>query len=486
MATQWLEQFVKYQGLSGDFWEFVDKEGINREELERQLQQYELDTFAKRSRFLWKLQAVVEKVIFEHPNEQNSDVADLVVKEWNEQFQPAIDKFVVRAMLDHLPIRHDMMRRAFHALCSGNFPSYEIYTQGNPQLFVQLFVRTAIQFVDRQRDIFSLAETVLPSLFKEVHVRKEVMRALRSLLMTRKDDSADYKMMHQYGQAFSPDELVFHKGMLSIIIPILKEKEDKEVIANFLRNVSGKAKHLLVEEASLVEIERLEAAKAGEQEELQPVETVEAEEIEERIASETEVAISSSLTDQETIQQLTREVDEFSARIKESLRALEQRLADASRLANAVGADNEEVIAQLREENERLYMEIEQIKQQQAEIEWKRFKQFVQAVGGNQHHYLLSELYEESQGATAVDSEITRGRLVNLFNAFSLFGLEPTAYGYEIGQELTITRQELRERFMMLHPIASSTNEVRVKITRYGWMIYGQVIVQPLVEEVAE
>jgi hypothetical protein len=39
---------------------------------------------------------------------------------------------------------------------------------------------------------------------------------------------------------------------------------------------------------------------------------------------------------------------------------------------------------------------------------------------------------------------------------------------------------------MMLHPIASSTNEVRVKIIRYGWMIYGQVVVQPLVEEVAE
>jgi hypothetical protein len=288
-------------------------------------------------------------------------------------------------------------------------------------------------------------------------------------------------MMHQYGQAFSPDELVFHNGMLSIIIPILKEKEDKEVIANFLRNVSEKAKHLLAEEASLVEVERLEAAEAGTQEELQPAE---AEEIEEKIASETEVAVSSSLTDQETIQQLTKEVDEFSARIKESLRALEQRLAGG--LANASGADNEEVIAQLREENERLYMEIEQLKQQQAEIEWKRFKQFIQAVGGNQHHYLLSELYEESQGATVVDSEITRGRLVNLFNAFSLFGLEPTAYGYEIGQELTLTRQELRERFMMLHPIASSTNEVRVKIIRYGWMIYGQVVVQPLVEEVAE
>lgn len=481
MSTQWLEQFVKYQGLSGDFWSFVDKEGINREELERQLQQYELNTFAKRSRFLWKLQAVVEKVIFEHPNEQNSDVADLVVKEWNGQFQPTIDKFVVRAMLDHLPIRHDMMRRAFHALCSGNFPSYELYTQGNPQLFVQLFVRTVVQFVDRPGDVFSLAEAVLPSLFKGVHARKEVMRALRSLLMTRKDDSADYKMMHQYGQAFSPDELVFHNGMLSIIIPILKEKEDKEVIANFLRNVSEKAKHLLAEEASLVEVERLEATEAGTQEELQPAE---AEEIEEKIASETEVAVSSSLTDQETIQQLTKEVDEFSARIKESLRALEQRLAGG--LANASGADNEEVIAQLREENERLYMEIEQLKQQQAEIEWKRFKQFIQAVGGNQHHYLLSELYEESQGATVVDSEITRGRLVNLFNAFSLFGLEPTAYGYEIGQELTLTRQELRERFMMLHPIASSTNEVRVKIIRYGWMIYGQVIVQPLVEEVAE
>ena len=481
MATQWLEQFVKYQGLSGDFWSFVYKEGINREELERQLQQYELNTFAKRSQFLWKLQAVVEKVIFEHPNEQNSDVADLVVKEWNEQFQPTIDKFVVRAMLDHLPIRHDMMRRAFHALCSGNFPSYELYTQGNPQLFVQLFVRTVVQFVDRPGDVFSLAEAVLSSLFKGVHARKEVMRALRSLLMTRKDDSADYKMMHQYDQAFSPDELVFHNGMLSIIIPILKEKEDKEVIANFLRNVSEKAKHLLAEEASLVEVERLEATEAGTQEELQPAE---AEEIEEKIASETEAAVPSSLTDQETIQQLTREVDEFSARIKESLRALEQRLAGG--LANASGADNEEVIAQLREENERLYMEIEQLKQQQAEIEWKRFKQFIQAVGGNQHHYLLSELYEESQGTAAVDSEITRGRLMNLFNAFSLFGLEPTAYGYEIGQELTLTRQELRERFMMLHPIASSTNEVRVKIIRYGWMIYGQVVVQPLVEEVAE
>ncbi|MBY6268613.1 hypothetical protein [Parageobacillus thermoglucosidasius] len=485
MATQWLEQFVKYQGLSGDFWEFVDKEGINREELERQLQKYELDTFTKRSRFLWKLQAVVEKIISEHPNEQNSDVADLVVKEWNDQFQPAIDKFAVRAMLDHLPIRHDMMRRAFHALCSGNFPSYELYTQGNPQLFVQLFVRTSVQFVDRPGDVFSLGETVLPSLFKGIYARKEVMRALRSLLMTRRDhDTADYKMMNQYGQVFSPDELVFNKGMLSIIIPILKEKDDKEVVANFLRNVSEKAKHLLVEEASLMEVERLEAAEAGEQKELQPVENVET--IVEKAASETEAAVSSSLADQETIQQLIKEVDEFSARIKESLRALEQRLTGTSGLANAVSTGNEEVVAQLREENERLYMEIEQIKQQQTEIEWKRLKQFIQAVGGNQHHYLLSELYEESQGTAAVDSEITRGRLVNLFNAFSLFGLEPTAYGYEIGQELTLTRQELRERFMMLHPIASSTNEVRVKITRYGWMIYGQVIVQPLVEEVAE
>ncbi|GMO00757.1 hypothetical protein [Parageobacillus thermoglucosidasius] len=485
MATQWLEQFVKYQGLSGDFWEFVDKEGINREELERQLQKYELDTFTKRSRFLWKLQAVVEKIISEHPNEQNSDVADLVVKEWNDQFQPTIDKFAVRAMLDHLPIRHDMMRRAFHALCSGNFPSYELYTQGNPQLFVQLFVRTSVQFVDRPGDVFSLGETVLPSLFKGIYARKEVMRALRSLLMTRRDhDTADYKMMNQYGQVFSPDELVFNKGMLSIIIPILKEKDDKEVVANFLRNVSEKAKHLLVEEASLMEVERLEAAEAGEQKELQPVENVET--IVEKAASETEAAVSSSLADQETIQQLIKEVDEFSARIKESLRALEQRLTGTSGLANAVSTGNEEVVAQLREENERLYMEIEQIKQQQTEIEWKRLKQFIQAVGGNQHHYLLSELYEESQGTAAVDSEITRGRLVNLFNAFSLFGLEPTAYGYEIGQELTLTRQELRERFMMLHPIASSTNEVRVKITRYGWMIYGQVIVQPLVEEVAE
>lgn len=462
MATKWLEQFVKYQGLSGDFWAFVDKEGIDRQELERQLQQCGLDTFSKRTRFFWNLQAVVEQVILEHPNEQNSDVADLVVKHWNEQFQPDIDKNSVLAMLDHLPIRHDMMRRAFRALCSGHFPSYELYTQGDPGLFVQLFVRAALPFAEQPMDVFVLAEAVLPSLFSGIQVKREMTKALRLLMMTRRDsDSPDYKTMIQYRQAFPQADFVFAKGMLDIIVSVLEETEKKGVITAFLHNV---------QQAKRVDSNSKTFATNG-KEQLEQEKVLETEEPEMD-------ALSSNY---EIIKQLTEDIETFSARIREHVHALEQNL-DRTETADR----NDEEVVRLREENERLYMELEQMKQQQAELEWKRFKQFVQAVGGNQYHYLLSELYEESQKTDPLDSEMTRGRLVNLLNALSLFGLEPTAYGYNIGQQLTLTRQELRERFMMLHPIHSSTNEVHVKVIRHGWMFYGQVIVQPLVEEVKE
>lgn len=484
MEAQWLEQFVKYQGLSGEFFEFIHKEGISREELDELLRKNDLDTFAKRSRFLWKLQVVVEKVVYEHPYELNSDVADLVVKEWNEKFFPVIDKFVARAMLDNLPIRHDMMKQAFCALCSGNFSSYELYTQKDPQLFVQLFVRSVTQFVDRQAFIFPLAEVVLPSLFSDIHVRREVKKSLRSLLLVKRDneDMPDYKMMYQYGQTFSPDELVFNKGLLNIIVPILKEKEEQEFIVNFLHNVEKKAKHLLMDEIIQEETKQTEIKEGVIQEGPQQVETV----VEEKTNEMETAAVSSASIVSERLQHLAKEVERFATLMKTNLQELEQQLTYSNQSSETAEADSKEVIAQLKEENERLYMEIEKIKQQQAETEWKRFKQFVQAVGGNQNHYLLSELYEESQGLTREDLEITRGRLINLFNALSLFGLEPTAYGYEIGQELTLTRQELREKFMMMQQIVSPTNEVCVKIVRYGWMLYGQVIVQPLVEEVVK
>ncbi|WMJ16377.1 hypothetical protein RA955_17385 [Geobacillus proteiniphilus] len=484
MALQWLEQFVKYQGLSREFWNFIDREGINRKDLDQQLEQYKLDTFSRRAQFLWKLQSIVEKVVFEYVNEQNnSDVADLVAKEWNLRSYPEIDKFIARAMIDRLPIRHDTMKKAFQAICNGHFLSYELYAQGNQQLFVQLFVRTTLLLVDHPSDVVQLGEIVLPSLFQGIDTKGEIMKALHSLLMTRKDGLADYKAMHQYGQLFSPDELVFNQGMLRIIIPILKEKKQDEVAVKFLHNIGKKVSHLIGEEMDLIDMEP--ENKEEQSEEISFAEGAQ-ETYEKSDVQGKEATVALSSAKHEMVQRLIMEVDEFSARIKGGLEMLEQQLAYPIGEDYAPHEEYEEVIARLKEENQRLYIEMEKIRKKQAENEWRRFKQFVQAVGGSQHHYLLSELYEESQGRSLANLEMTKGRLMNLFNALSLFGVEPTTYGYSIGQELTVTRQELRERFMMLQPIASSTDEVRVKIVRCGWTIYGQVIVQPLVEEMKE
>jgi len=62
-------------------------------------------------------------------------------------------------------------------------------------------------------------------------------------------------------------------------------------------------------------------------------------------------------------------------------------------------------------------------------------------------------------------------------------GLEEHTNGHDIGDVLLVTKKELIKDYHIDGPVISKNEEVEVKITKYGWIMDGKVIVRPSVTE---
>lgn len=140
----------------------------------------------------------------------------------------------------------------------------------------------------------------------------------------------------------------------------------------------------------------------------------------------------------------------------------------------------------LEEEVNRLTKSLELEKENSITVVEKTIVQLLNSIAGRQANYLLSDLFEEADGSIPDNRNISQGRLVNLFSALSLEGIEPYSAGYELHEIVTLTKEELIRNFMQDQPIVSGTDHIKVKLIRYGWQYHGKVLIQPLVTEITE
>jgi hypothetical protein len=116
----------------------------------------------------------------------------------------------------------------------------------------------------------------------------------------------------------------------------------------------------------------------------------------------------------------------------------------------------------------------------------KTLVQLLSSIGGKDCNYLLSDLYEESEGHLPDSRMISQGRLINLFSALSLIGIEPFTGFRELNTTYQLHKDELIKSYMLDKPIQTQNEQIPFKITRYGWQYNGKVVIPPLATEMKE
>ncbi len=140
----------------------------------------------------------------------------------------------------------------------------------------------------------------------------------------------------------------------------------------------------------------------------------------------------------------------------------------------------------LEEENQRLYAHLERMQEEKEQLQYKKLLDVFDGIAGIKSQYLLSEIFEEVMNGNGVEPAKLIGKLKNLFHYLRIMGIEPSTYGFEISEEVEISREVLKEKFTLTSPLSKSEENVKIKILKNGWIVDGKNLIYPLAEEVTE
>lgn len=96
-------------------------------------------------------------------------------------------------------------------------------------------------------------------------------------------------------------------------------------------------------------------------------------------------------------------------------RAMEKMKSGGNLLLTVLEEEYSNKLEIAEDELKRLNMALEQEKERVRQTEEKVLSNLLKALGGSRGDYLLSDLFEESQGIKPNNPNISTGRLVNLF-----------------------------------------------------------------------
>lgn len=438
----------------------------------------------ERSRFLWNIQNQVEKYILENEKHEESNKIELeFVNLWNENNEIEIKSTTMAEILCKIGLGSKEERQFFREVSNGLFKKEKMDNM-NSRLFVSLILRLLILIADSndKEKVSSRTQEITLSFTKKLS-NKDIFDEIKSSGLAYKFHSK-FPGMNRYQSLVRLEDLVFAEGLLSILATKLSETNMPEDLCILYKKIDeiykeqkvldkGKTQNILQEnelQSNLI-VEQNENHDHLDSIENNFTELRQEESAEIKNAEQGDVAIVQSLEQainliQTVIKEAQSKDQGFNSNPSKQEIALSQKLTIA-----------EEEVKRL---NIALEIEKEKSKQQEERI----FSKLLHAIGGEQGNYLLSDLFEESQGMSVSNPNISIGRLINLFSILSVsIGLEEHTNGHDIGDILLVTKKELIKDYHIDGPVISKSEEVEVKITKYGWIMDGKVIVRPSVTE---
>jgi hypothetical protein len=498
---------------------FSSLETMNEDTLKNELERLNLSDFKQRNSFYWELQTVVEGCIAEQGGtDDNERLAEAIVEAWNQKKDPKIDQALALSFLYLTNQKFPNSRKAFVSVCEGDIRSYKAFNN-KPKLFLDLLIRFFICINGRQQQhfLFKQVNQVMAFLFDEAS--KWDYRESITRLGFKGEKGLIFGKINAYKKQIGVENLVYAEGMSAILMDVLSESEESEVLTLIRENLTSslgdiqkqrdtenefqvddllddhipgvhtpKFRSAKQEEASIQSVEVEEEAIITEIAEQRSKELA----VKQLIANEKILNNSMNPSNQTEINSTQTEVDNnITAMLEHALESVQTVLNQAlevSKLEVKKPIQAEHNRLQIAEDEiDRLKVMLEKEKERVSLAEEKAYVKILNAIGGENANYLLSDLFEESQGKAPTNPNISAGRLINLFSSLSLaIGLEEHSNGYELGCTFSIHKDQLIKNYRIDGPVLSSDEVITVKILKYGWSINGQVVVQPLVTEIKE
>ncbi|MES9701306.1 hypothetical protein ABWK42_29935 [Bacillus sp. JJ927] len=499
-------------------------ENMSEEEFKEKLKELNLSDFTKRDFFFWELQLVVEKCVFEQGgSDDNERLGEMVVKSWNEANELKINQSLALSFIYSVNLKFLNNRKAFISICDGDFQSYKTFNN-KPRLFNDLLVRflTCVSGKQQYNLVLPTIEQIMPSLFEGISKSDYRESVTRVGFQHRK--GLNFGKMNAYRKIVGVHNLVYAEGMKSILLDALNEIEESEVLSMLKHRLNSVVEienqndsdedfgvdDLLDKHAPEVNVPNSFAPKKEGDSANEVVEAVESVAVKEstpltdEIEEQAEPLIDESVVVGGIVEVDTKEEppvqegeskeepeNEIVTALENALSAVQAAIVKVSELPNtqsfAAQESNQRQLKIAEEEIDRLKLALQQEKEKVELTEEKAFAKVLNAIGGESSNYLLSDLFEESQGKAPSNPNISAGRLINFFSSLSLaIGLEEHSNNYELGGVFTVHKDKLIKNYRIDGPVVSQNDSIQVKLLKYGWTINGKVVVQPLVTEVKE
>lgn len=522
IQTQVLDSVLKKYGKP-DKELLSSLENVNEDAFKNELSKLNLSEYTQRDTFYWELQTYVEKCVAEHgATDDNERLAEMIVEAWNDAKEPKINQSLVLTFLYTVQLKFLNSRKAFMAVCDGDMQSYKTFNNSKPRLFLDLLVRyfTCISGKQQLNSIIRILENIMPQLLDNTS-RTDYRDALNRLGFQNRKGQLVYGKMNAYRRVVGVENLAYAEGMRTILLEVLADVEDELVLPIKEKLVSlGESEapteeseeefqldDLMEEHVPEVNVPSASETKQEGEPDLPETQEVPSDEIippvvndqddkEEETPIEVGV-IGLAVQEEEPIEKeesVDEPKNELVSSLENALTAVKSALSLASKLPVAEDeSEKTEKFAsagQLKiaeEEIDRLKSALQQEKEKVVQTEEKAYQNVLQAIGGESSNYLLSDLFEESQGKVPSNPNISAGRLINLFSSLSLaIGLEEHSNGHELGDTFLVGKDELIKNYRIDGPVTSQSDEIKIKLLKYGWSINGKVVIQPLVTEIKE
>lgn len=494
-------------------------ENITEEEFKNKLKELNLSEYTKRDSFFWKLQILVEKCVFEQGgSDDNERLAEMVVDAWNKTNEPEITQSLALSFIYLINLKFPNTRKAFNSICEGDLQSYKAFNSKS-KLFIDLLIRFLTCALDKQQYNILLrsVEQVMLLLFEGTS--KSDYRDSLNRLGFHNKKGLNFGKMNAYKRDVGLNGLVYAEGIKSILLNVLSDTQASEILSLLKNNVTS---HVEIEEQDDTDDEIVvdDLLDKHTPEVNSPVSLVRKDGEEpfkveaEHVALKAEIlslvdkqigkldneVLADDLNESEVHKLTGSQIEEPKSEIvlvlEKALSTVQSAIVIASELPNTPDLTKEDLSQEnsnqsrlkiAGEEIDRLKISLQQEKEKVALAEEKAYAKVLNAIGGESSNYLLSDLFEESQGKTPNNPNISAGRLINLFSSLSLaIGLEEYTNNYELGDIFSVQKDELIREYRIDGPVDSQCDAIKVKLLKYGWTINNKIVIQPLVTEVKE
>ncbi|MCP8970908.1 hypothetical protein [Ectobacillus ponti] len=429
-----LEQVIKHNGF---FKAMKEELKLGEDRLNGILEQYGLKENTQRRVFCWKLKLLLEQLVYEGEASGNGELLDFLVKKWNRENTIQLQKDAFSIVLDQSVLEDDRQKHAFQAICAGDLNAYTVYSETSIELFSELFCRFIVYMTNDK--LLRVHAVTMEDLFgkEKAYSVKHTLSKLDFMNRSRRFLRYNIESLTQH---IPLQEAVFAKGMAAIVLPVLEKRQHEEGFAEAYRNVKS-----WLSQQDEKPVQETAETVAPKQEEAEPIAT----------ATEQEAA-SGNPADQ--IQQYAQTIITLS-------KQLDKQQEEAGKMAA------------LEQENERLRYHLTRLEEEREELQYTKLLEVFEYIAGQRSRYLLSELYKGQD-------QVPMAR--NLFNSLQMGGIEPFTNTYEVGEEITMKREKVKQLFALQAPLTAGEEYVTIRIMQHGWAMNGRVLIYPLAEEVVK